>query len=620
MFTQRKRAASPSRHPILGLSGKPIAPSTEAAIYLFRSLSFPNRGETFTGVASLKGRRSMSVLTCWRSAVACAALAVLTTTASVAAAPLNVSPGKPVAKTAVLTSVIDASRVPQETYKAISHQPRPMPRPGISPERYLQLKALATLHAPIPHTPPYFLNHGTSFANPDLAFGPRFLGMADSASICPYFGGCQPPDGAIAASKALELEGVNTSFAVYNKTGTLQAGWPKNSTNFFNIPAPSPAGCDPNGAFTSDPRAFFDQNDRRWFVAILEVEGQPRGNACTNTSLYWVAVSKTDNPNGAWFVYAFDMSLGSGNWADYTEIGYDAQQFCFSGNMYPYAGGAFQYAEYFCSNKSQMESGIAPGYSGFTCPSIGGVCLDTVQPVKTLGSVASMPRVEYFVSAENINFGGGFCSGGCSTSAVIDIRDIGGVSIAVIGTPGYSLPPAADQPGCTNCVDTNDPRVAGTPVYRAGSIWTAQNTGVNNGSQIVPGVLWAQFNPQLDVNNNITGGFFIEDNYLYFSGGAAAYFGAIAADDGNSAAMVFNSSSSSYSPGAYVSSHRNSDALSVLNCCRTLQAGLASTFDSRWGDYNSAASNEFFPDNIFIEGEYSTSSGDWGTAVGIIRP
>lgn len=51
-----------------------------------------------------------------------------------------------------------------------------------------------------------------------------FKGMADSATICPYFGGCQPPDMALATSPTMELQGVNTSFAIYSPTGKLLHG------------------------------------------------------------------------------------------------------------------------------------------------------------------------------------------------------------------------------------------------------------------------------------------------------------------------------------------------------------------------------------------------------------
>ena len=94
-----------------------------------------------------------------------------------------------------------------------------------------------------------------------------FNGLADSATICPYFGGCQPPDMALATSSTLVLQGVNTSFAFYDTHGNLVAG-PINSVNFFGVP-PLPNNCDPNGPYMSDPRAFYDINTGLFWAAML---------------------------------------------------------------------------------------------------------------------------------------------------------------------------------------------------------------------------------------------------------------------------------------------------------------------------------------------------------------
>src|SRR6202011_4760642 len=124
-------------------------------------------------------------------------------------------------------------------------------------------------------------------------------------STCPYFGGCVPPDQALAASLLFVVQGVNTSFAVYSPTGALKAGFPKNSVKFFGIPAPG--ACDPAGPFTSDPRAFYDPQEGRFWVAMLQVEGAFGVNNCPEKSIYWVAVSATSDPTGSWHVDAFNM-------------------------------------------------------------------------------------------------------------------------------------------------------------------------------------------------------------------------------------------------------------------------------------------------------------------------
>src|SRR6266567_6585106 len=102
--------------------------------------------------------------------------------------------------------------------------------------------------------------HFNGLSNTSLNNGPftpsalaRFHGMADSPTVCPP-SGCQPPDMAVAASPLWVFQGVNTAYAVYNTSGHIQPGWPKNAQDFFGIPN-LPHNCDPAGPFLSDPRA-----------------------------------------------------------------------------------------------------------------------------------------------------------------------------------------------------------------------------------------------------------------------------------------------------------------------------------------------------------------------------
>jgi hypothetical protein len=271
---------------------------------------------------------------------------------------------------------VDMRNVPADSDSSAKLPARTMPLlTGVSPEVYAQRKA-AALHnknAPV-DAHPY---QDTPYTPATIV---KFKGMADSASICPYFGGCQPPDQALAASPNWVVQGVNTSFAVYNTTGAKQTGWPKNAKKFFGVP--NPGSCDPNGPFLSDPRAFYDPQDGRFWVAELQVEGALGINACPEKTLYWIAVSQTNNPNGVWNVYAFDMSLGTTNVADYTEFGFDQTAIYFSGNMFTQDGSAFAYAESLSALKSTMEAGSSVTAYGFFAFSANGVLLDTVQPVE----------------------------------------------------------------------------------------------------------------------------------------------------------------------------------------------------------------------------------------------
>ncbi len=155
-------------------------------------------------------------------------------------------------------------------------------------------------------------NQGASFNS--------FAGIQSSAAVCPPVG-CNPPDMAVAASPNWVFQGVNTAFAVFDTHGNMQPGYPVFFGDFFGVP--NPGACAGDLPFMSDPRAIYDPNDGRFIAAALEVEGAFGVNDCPFKTTYWIGVSQTNDPRGAWNVYAFDMSLGTTNAADFTQIGLD---------------------------------------------------------------------------------------------------------------------------------------------------------------------------------------------------------------------------------------------------------------------------------------------------------
>jgi len=236
-----------------------------------------------------------------------------------------------------------------------------------------------------------------------------FNGMADSATICPFFGGCQPPDMALATSPSFVLQGVNTSYAIYDTAGHLLVG-PINDQNWYGVPNPLPAGCDPAGPFLSDPRAFYDPNTGLFWTATLQVEAAAFGvgGACTQLSIYWIANLNVNT--GVMHVYAFDMTLGGtlNDGADYTQFGFSGSTIAFTGNMFNFTTGGYDFAEVQVANKHAMEQGLpvtpAAFFNFFACAVVC-VTLDTIQPVETQTTAANDPGVQYFVNSFN-NMGG----------------------------------------------------------------------------------------------------------------------------------------------------------------------------------------------------------------------
>jgi hypothetical protein len=530
----------------------------------------------------------------------------------------NVVLGTPFNTGIVKPHVINMSKVPAATAKQVQQKQRLMPflYPG-GQAKYATLKVGAAHNSGAPSVAhPFTATSNASPTTPPTL--QNFNGMADSATICPYFGGCQPPDMALATSNKWVFQGVNTSFAVYNTSGAIQSGWPKNAQQFFNVPNP-PNNCDPNGPFLSDPRAFYDPNTGRFWAAMLQVEDAfGIGPNCPFESLYWIAVSQTNNPNGAWNVYAFDMAQGNPNAADYTQLGFDQHNIYFSGNMFPTGSGNF-YAEILGANKVRMQNAqsvTAYGFRNLASP-VDGSAVDTVQPVETEASSNSTANIGLFVNSTNGNCTGNTCSG----ITIWGIHNPGTaketLNAVFVQTTSYAFAPNADQPSCTQCVETLDLRISATPVYHDGLISFALDTGVANNSGVdVPSIFWGQVQPQV-VNSVLVGGSVYQSGYLVFAGDQDASFGALMPDNNGNLIMVYDTMSSTLNPSIAYTGRRATFPLGQFHDAgRFLFQGLAPTTDTRWGDYEATSYDGISHDHIWMAAQYSGKNQDWHTRIG----
>ena len=521
---------------------------------------------------------------------------------------------RPATAPMVSMHTVNMSSIPQETDSPASFPVRTMPfLTGFSPAVYAQRKAdaLHNKNAPIDAHP----DQDTPFTPGTLA---KFNGMADSASICPYSKGCAPPDQALATSPTWVMQGVSTSFSVYNTAGKRQTGWPKNAQKFFGVP--NPGSCDPNGPFLSDPRAFYDAKNGRFWVAILQVEGALGLNSCPELTHYWIAVSQTNNPNGKWNIYSFDMSSGTTNVADYTEFGFDQAAIYFSGNMFTQNGSAFAYAESFSALKSTMEAGQSVTAFGFTQFTANGALLDTVQPIEN--DTSSGPGIGILINSFNINGDG---TNDCSTTAcsgivlwAIDNPGTSSVSasgLIISTTSTYINPPLADEPGCAGCIETLDTRISGTPVYQVGQISFALESAVNNGTQNVPGIFFGLITPTIS-GGKITGFSVFNNGTFAFAGDQAASFAALMQTKAGHALIVFDTMSSTIDPSIkYVTQDING----IFEPTVYLKKATVATNNTHWGEYEATSYDGTTTNNIWFAAQYSGGNADWATFIGKVN-
>jgi hypothetical protein len=131
-------------------------------------------------------------------------------------------------------------------------------------------------------------------------------------------GNCIPPDpnGAVGPNHYVEM--VNSSYAVYNKTGTLLAG----PVDINQLWANLPGQCQVNNS--GDPVVVYDHFADRWVISQFAVAGPY--DEC-------VAVSKTPDPTGAYYVY--DFRLSDTVFHDYPKLGVWPDAYYMTTNEFP---------------------------------------------------------------------------------------------------------------------------------------------------------------------------------------------------------------------------------------------------------------------------------------------
>jgi hypothetical protein len=489
-----------------------------------------------------------------------------------------------------------------------------------------------------------------------------FAGQQGSKSTCSYFPkGCNPPDMALAAGPSRVLQGVNTQWQLYSTSGATVAGWPVSGQRFFNVPNATDLNGKPCDAasgsqpFLSDPRALYDPLKNRFWAAMLQVEnGLGLSPDCAHKSVYYIAVSQTGDPNGSWNVYEFEMSAGATYSADYTQIGFNGDAVFFSANMFNDTGPGF-YAEVFEANKTQMENGQANFTSqGFrnlqgtgpgTTAATGPFLADTVQPVLRLDPHGANPDGADGLFLDTVDgpdlMNGHFCSSAADACRGVVLwrmkdpiaHDHGGGAAKLVATylpdtkPFY-FPPAADQPTCNACVDGNDLRISGTPVFRNDTIYAAFGTGVNNGTQVVPAVIWAQ----VKITNGTPS---VTSGYFNFGGDTAATYATLMPDANGNVLMIYERMGHTVRPEVRYTVRAAGDA-TFTNEGRLLKAGEAAYRPTlcgtsalpvcRWGDYEATSFDG--QGRIWMAGEYTNPHTDpntspwygrnWGTWIGAV--
>jgi hypothetical protein len=194
----------------------------------------------------------------------------------------------------------------------------------------------------------------------------------------PYY----PPDCNGAAGPSHYMQTVNSSYAIYNKTGTLVAGPTAMNTLFGNVP-----GANYNDG---DPVILYDEQANRWVAVEFSVSG-------TNDYMLF-AVSTTNDPTGTWYQYSFDVV----DMPDYEKIAVWQDGYYMGTNTQPTTGN-----DIYVFDRAQMLIGGTAQMVAFDNPYRPGTGVVVVPPVDNDGPFAPAGTPGTFIAFNDDGVGGG---------------------------------------------------------------------------------------------------------------------------------------------------------------------------------------------------------------------
>ncbi|MFC5175190.1 hypothetical protein [Nocardioides taihuensis] len=290
---------------------------------------------------------------------------------------------------------------------------------------------------------------------PPTVITKNWNGLSQANSSC----NCQPPDPNAAAGATQTVQAVNLSVAVWSKANPPALQKNTALSTFLGESRP-----------LSDPRVAWDPNWKRWVLTAI-----PIPTASTSAPGLDLAVSKTSNATGAWWIYKIGFSGGSfpaGTLLDYPMLGQQQDALVWGTNNYQLDSvGNYNYigSTAFAVPKARAYNGL-----GFNFPAFG-VAFST-HPADTGNIPMDSDGNAYLMAADDANDRMILYRMNNATYSNL-------TSLSLVGTPAvaFAAPPrGAHQPGGAPDVDALDGRIAATPVVSNGFVWFAHGIALGS--------------------------------------------------------------------------------------------------------------------------------------------
>ena len=413
--------------------------------------------------------------------------------------------------------------------------------------------------------------------------------------------GYVPSDSNLAVGPNQIVETVNVQFAVYNKSGATLAG----PTNIQTLFAPLGGVC---ASTFGDPIVLYDRPADRWLISFIG------SNAGGTIGAECVAVSQTNDPTGAYYLYGYSFGTNLNDypklstWATASNSAYLATYNIFA-NFSNFTGSDLcgfdrtkmlagdSTAAQLCQTSPSNEFGYLPSdLDGPTTPTDGTPGLFITWQNNSPGQL--------YLRKLTLNF----ATATATLSAPTTIS-VANDTLACGGTGGQCVPQAAT----TQTLDTLGDRMMYRFAIRhfADHDRAVVNHAVANGTQVA--IRWYElYDPAGAVTLNQQGTFAPDATYRWMA--------SLAEDKNADIGLGYSASSTSIHPAIRFTGRVPSDPLGSMETEATIIQGAGSqvgTAAYRWGDYTAMQVDPSDDCTFWYVDQYQAITGtfDWHTSI-----
>jgi len=479
----------------------------------------------------------------------------------------------------------------------------------------------------------------------------------------------EPPDQGLCVGNGYVVEAVNLVVGLRSAATNTRIGAVTSLNKFFGLPSAIDRTNIIFGPFLSDPKCLYDNDTKRFFLTILELDTNPANGGFTGPSAVLIAVSKTSNPLDGFQIFNLKTTNDGTNgtpshpdcpcYGDQPLIGMDDNGLYISTNEFSVFEDGFNGAQIYGISKQKLAAAAS---SGSTTPipaahvnagaipvppadaAVGGVWY-TVQPAVTPpnkpgndGNSNKLKGIQYFLSA--LEFAGvpdnrvavwALTNTNSLQSAAPNVQlslDIVNTATAYISPPRSTQKPSAATPA-PRPIDGGDDRMQQV-VMVDNTLYGSLTTAIGTGATARSGIAYWGIKPSwpggtLKGSVRVEGMVSVDNNFLQRP--------SVALNHQGNGVIAFSLIGPDYFPSAaYIGFDKQQGAqgsVYVAGAGVAPDTGFSGAAGGRqrWGDYSAGVDEA---GNIWVAAEYipvvtfgaaaQGGSANWGTFVWRVIP